>query len=78
MEVGVRVLAERWDEIGERTRVATAYLVFVAVDSSGRPRQVPELALETDSDRRRFNEAEIRRASRLARRDAIRTSRDSA
>lgn len=76
MEVGVRVFAERWDEVGERTRVATAYLVFVAVDSAGQPRQVPPLALETEAEHRRFKEAGIRRASRLARRDAIRTSRE--
>jgi acyl-CoA hydrolase len=56
--------------------VATAYLVFVAVDSAGRPREVAPLDLGTDAERRRFREAEIRRASRLARRDAIRTSRE--
>ena len=36
MEVGVRVLAEPWNEAGvPPTRVATAYLVFVAVDDDG-------------------------------------------
>ena len=75
MEVGVRVLAERWDQVEERTRVATAYLVFVGVDEDGLPRAVPPLVLESDAERRRFTEAEIRRSSRLARRDAISTSR---
>ena len=42
MEVGVRVLAEPWNKAGvEPIRVATAYLVFVAVDEDGRPREVP-------------------------------------
>jgi acyl-CoA hydrolase len=77
MELGVRVFAERWDEIGPRHRVATAYLVFVAVDAEGRPRQVPELVLDTDDDRRRFREAQIRRTHRLARRQAIVDSRQS-
>jgi acyl-CoA hydrolase len=76
MEVGVRVLAERWDEAGvPPMRVATAYLAFVAVELDGAPRAVPGLVLETDDDRRRFREAEIRRRHRLARREEIKLSR---
>ena len=76
MEVGVRVLAEPWNEAGvQPVRVATAYLVFVAVDETGRPRGVPPVEPETAEDRRRFGEAEIRREHRLARREAIRRSR---
>jgi acyl-CoA hydrolase len=77
MEVGVRVLAEPWDRAGvPPTRVATAYLVFVAVDENGQPRPVPPVQPETAEDRRRFAEAEIRRAHRLARRQAILRSRE--
>ena len=77
MEVGVRVLAEPWNEAGvEPVRVATAYLVFVAVDEHGRPRPVPPLAPETAEDRRRAQEAQIRRSHRLARREAILRSRE--
>jgi acyl-CoA hydrolase len=77
MEVGVRVLAEPWNEAGvPPVRVATAYLVFVAVDVEGTPRAVPPVLPETDEDRRRFGEAEIRRTSRLARREAILASRE--
>ena len=76
MEVGVRVLAEPWDRAGvEPVRVATAYLVFVAVDEQGRPRAVPPVLPETAEDRRRVGEAEIRRTHRLARRAAILASR---
>ena len=76
MEVGVRVLAEPWNEAGvQPVRVATAYLVFVAVDETGRPRGVPPVEPETAEDRRRFGEAEIRREHRLARREAILRSR---
>jgi acyl-CoA hydrolase len=79
MEVGVRVLAEPWNEAGvEPTRVATAYLVFVAVDEHGRPRRVPPVLPETEEDRRRMAEAEIRRSHRLARREAILRSRGQA
>ena len=76
MEVGVRVLAEPWDEAGvPPKRVASAYLVFVAVDEHGKPRPVAPVLPETEEDRRRFAEAEIRRSHRLARRQAILDSR---
>jgi acyl-CoA hydrolase len=75
LEVGVRVLAEPWNELQTAKRVATAYLVFVALDSNGKPRQVTPVLPETEEDRRRFAEAEIRRTHRLARREAILRSR---
>ena len=76
MEIGVRVEAERWDRAGaEPAHVASAYLVFVAVDEKGQPRRVPDLILETDQDRRRYSEAEIRRSHRLSRRRAIQEDR---
>lgn len=77
MEVGVRVVAEPWNKAGEPAkRVATAYLVFVAVDADGAPREIPAVLPESDEDRRRFREAQIRRQSRLARREAIMASRE--
>ena len=77
MEVGVRVQAEPWNEAGVApTRVATAYLVFVAVGEDGQPRPVPPVLPETAEDRRRLAEAEIRRTHRLARRAAIQHSRE--
>jgi acyl-CoA hydrolase len=76
METGVRITAERWDELGPATHVASAYVVYVGVDADERPRTVPAVVPETDEDRRRFREAEIRRTHRLARREAIRQSRE--
>ena len=75
LEVGVRVLAEPWNEVATAKRVATAYLVFVALDVDGHPRAIPPVLPETEEDRRRFAEAEIRRTHRLARRAAILQSR---
>jgi acyl-CoA hydrolase len=75
MEVGVRAEVDRWDAVTERVHVASAYLVFVAVDAEGGTRRVPELSIETPEERRHFREAEIRRANRLARREAIDHSR---
>ena len=79
MEVGVRVVAEPWDTAGVApTRVATAYLVFVAVDAEGKPRDIPGVVPETAEDQRRAREAEIRRRHRLTRRDEIMASRAAA
>ena len=75
MEVGVRAEVDRWDAVTDRVHVASAYLVFVAVDGEGGPRAVPELSPGSPQERRRFHEAEIRRESRLARRAAISSSR---
>ncbi|MEX2985872.1 acyl-CoA thioesterase [Streptomyces sp. C36] len=71
MEIGVRVLAERWNESTPAVQVGSAYLVFAAVDGEGKPRRVPEVLPETERDRRRYQEAQIRRTHRLARRRAI-------
>jgi acyl-CoA hydrolase len=66
MEVGVQVTAE--DPLtGECTHTNTAYLVYVALDSEGRPTRVRPLILETDEERRRWAEAEKRQQDRLKR-----------
>ncbi len=66
MEVGVRVEAE--DMItGAVAHVASAYLLYVAIDELGRPVRVPRLVAETEEERGRMNEAEKRRALRLVR-----------
>ena len=78
LEVEVDVTAERWDQsAAHATHVASAHLVFVAIDGTGQPRTVPPLELLTDEHRRRWAEAQIRRQHRLARRDAILASRDA-
>lgn len=74
MEVGVRVEAEN-ARTGERRLVSTAYLVFVALDEEGRPRPVPPLVPEIPEEKRRMEEAKIRRQHRLARKEAIRGRR---
>lgn len=76
MEVGVRVMAERWNESTPASQVGTAYLVFAAVSTEGKPRTVPPVLPQTERDRRRYQEAQIRRTHRLARRRAIKELRD--
>lgn len=67
MEVEVTVEAENL-ATGTVTRTSTAYLVYVALDDADQPCPVPPLALETPEERRRWREAEARRAHRLAQR----------
>ena len=74
MEVGVRVEAEN-PRTGEVRHTSTAYLTMVAVDDEGEPVQVPPLAVESDDERRRQREAELRRQNRLNERDQIREGR---
>ena len=71
MEIGVRLEAEPWNAAGEVRHVASGYFVFVAVDEHGDPRGVPALLPEAPEEVRRYREAEIRRAHRLARKTEI-------
>jgi acyl-CoA hydrolase len=70
MEVGVRVDAED-PRTGEVRHTNTAYITMVALDDEGRPKPVPHLVAESEPERRRLREAELRRANRLAERDEI-------
>lgn len=65
MEIGVRVEGENL-LTGDIKHVATAYLTFVALFDKNAPvRQVPDLILETDDQKRRNEEAKERRTFRL-------------
>jgi len=70
MEVGVRVEAEN-PRTGETRHTSTAYITMVALDENGAPTPVPGLLAESDDEKRRQREAELRRANRLAERDQI-------
>jgi len=50
---------------GERRHILSAYLTFVAVDPDGKPRPVAPLLTETPEEKRRYAEADLRRANRL-------------
>ena len=64
MEVGVRVEAEN-PITGSIRHAASAYATMVALGSDGKPTAAPALIPETDEEKRRFKEAEARRALRL-------------
>jgi acyl-CoA hydrolase len=63
MEVGVKVWAEN-TRTGAVAHVASAYLVFVAVDEHGRMQTVPQLKPETPNEMRRYEDALRRRQHR--------------
>jgi acyl-CoA hydrolase len=65
MEVGVKVWAEN-TRTGVSSHVASAYLVFVAVDEQGRLVKVPALQPETTDEQRRYADALRRREHREA------------
>ena len=78
MEIGVRVEAQPWGSASdEPLHVASAYVVFVAIDDDGRPRPVPTLVPENAEEERRLREAEIRRHHRLARKAEIESGRSA-
>lgn len=65
MEVVVEVHAEDY-LTGEYKSTNRAFLAFVAVDHQGKPKEVPGLLIETDEERREWQEAERRRQERLS------------
>lgn len=63
MEVGIKVVAE--DIRAKVVRhVNSCFFTMIAVDDEGRPTKVPALEPRTPDERRRFAEAEVRRAMR--------------
>jgi len=64
MEVGVKVTAEN-PLTGERRHTSTAYLTYVSIDNKGEPVVLPQIIPETDDEKRRYAEAQVRRKHRL-------------
>ncbi|MGB6191494.1 MAG: acyl-CoA thioesterase [Terracidiphilus sp.] len=65
VEVGVKVWVEH-PQTGVLLHVASAYLVFVAIDKDGNRRRVPEVLPETPNEVRRYADALRRREHREA------------
>lgn len=64
MEIGVRVEAEN-PLTGRIRHTGTCFLTQVALGRDGKPVSVPPLKLESNEEKRRWAEAEIRRKIRL-------------
>jgi acyl-CoA hydrolase len=65
MEIGAKV----WSDnllTGERRHTSSAYLTFVALDDAGKPVPVPAYEPVTAEEKRRWQNAAVRREHRLA------------
>ena len=79
MEVGCKVEAQDAQH-GPRRHILSAYLPFVGTGKDRRPVPIPSLAPESADEKRRHQEAEMRRAMRLqhaADLKALRAQRDT-
>ena len=65
MEVGVRIEAERL-ATGEVKHVASAYLIFVALDDQCRPTPIAPVVPQTDTEKRRYLQGQLRYHERKA------------
>jgi acyl-CoA hydrolase len=70
LEVEVEVFSEE-TLTGLRRMTSRAYLTFVAVDREGQRHPIPGLILDSDDERRRAAEADVRRAERLKARQTL-------
>jgi acyl-CoA hydrolase len=68
MEIGVRVEVENL-VTGAIQHTSSAYLTFVALDKNASRLAIPPVIPETEDEKRRYEEAEERRAYRLAMRE---------
>ncbi|MCF6269373.1 MAG: acyl-CoA thioesterase [Melioribacteraceae bacterium] len=68
MEVGVSVCAENHTK-GNKRHTNSAYLTFVGLNSEGKPVKSEPIIPESDSEKKRYEEALIRREHRLSMRN---------
>lgn len=71
MEIGVRVDAEN-PITGEYFHTASAYLTFVALNPDGTPSVIPKVLPESTEEKKRYEQAKVRRQLRLERREIFR------
>ncbi len=64
MEVGVKVLSEN-PLTGQKRHTNSCYLTYVALDDNRVPTEVPPILPETPDEKRRYDRAAQRRASRV-------------
>ena len=64
MEVGVKIIAENVLS-GDKRHTNSCYITYVALDGQGVPTEIPPILPETADEKRRYDRAAQRRASRL-------------
>ena len=70
LEVEVEVFSEE-TLTGVRRMTSRAYLTFVAIDRDGRRLAIPGLILDSEEEKRKAAEAEVRRTQRLEARKSL-------
>jgi acyl-CoA hydrolase len=60
MEIGIKITAEN-PLTGDVRHTNTCYLTWVAVDEKGKPTALPPYTPETETEKRRYNEAQLRK-----------------
>ena len=66
LEIGLKVIAEDFRTMQPK-HIVSAYFTFVAVDEDFRPVEIPPVVPESDDERRRYEQADQRRAARMSR-----------
>jgi acyl-CoA hydrolase len=64
MEVGVKIISENV-LTGEKRHTNSCYVTYVALDENGQPTPVPQVVPQTAEEKRRYERASQRRASRV-------------
>ena len=64
MEIGIKVIAENLFT-GQRRHTNTSYFTMVGLDERGKPTKIPPLSLQNELQKRRHEEAIIRKEARL-------------
>ena len=59
MEIGVKIESEN-PKTGTMTHTASAYLTFVSLNEKGKPQRIPPITPETDVEKKRYLEGEVR------------------
>lgn len=75
MEIGVKVEARAHDA-HQRRHIVSAYFTFVALSATGTPHPVPPIHPHTSVSKRRFEEAQLRRETRLRHAAELKQLRD--
>jgi acyl-CoA hydrolase len=75
LEVGLKVIAEN-PKTTERRHIVSAYFTFVALGPDQKPVKIGQIVPQTQTEIRRFKEAQIRRNSRFSYKEEIKKERN--
>ena len=65
MEVGVRIESDN-PITGEHRHTGSCYLTYVAFDEAGKPKLIPQVTLETEEEKKIWQQGAIRKQRRLS------------